>query len=444
MPQRMQELKARGAVVFDAERVRPDGSRLFMSVGAKVVSGEGRGVIQSIVRDLTERRHIEERLRQAQKMEAVGRLAGGIAHDFRNQLTVIHGYAELLRDRPGISEDEAENVREILKASARSSEMTGQLLAFSRNDLLQFKVTDLAALVADIGKSLPRLVGEDVRVSVAAGDETCCANLDPNQFQQAIFNLAVNARHAMPGGGQLSIEVARVDLDEEFAQRQPDTRPGPYVRVSVADTGCGMDAATLERAFEPFFTTKEVGAGTGLGLSMVYGFVKQSGGSVEVDSEPGKGSTFRLYFPRLEACTEGARAQAPKAESPKGRETILVVEDEDLVRRLLVTFLREAGYTALDVADPGSAAPLVKAYHGPIHLMVTDVVMPEINGVELARRIRELRPGIPLLFITGYASRDLSPCGLDEMDGELLAKPFGRDELLQKIRQVLDAQTGAE
>ena len=440
MPARLQELVRSGVLVFDGEQIRKDGATVFVNVSAKVVSRDGQGVVQSFIRDITERKRFEMQLRQSQKMEAIGRLAGGIAHDFRNQLTVIQGYADLLLSGGLVLGEGREMLQEVLKASARSAQLTGQLLAFSRKQMLQPRVTDLAGLIADIAKSLPRLVGEDVRVSVAATGSQCRACLDLNQFQQAIFNLAVNARQAMPKGGALTIETAPAELDDEFVRRHPDTKPGPYVVVSVADTGCGMDAATREHIFEPFFTTKGVGEGTGLGLSMVYGFVKQSGGSIEVASKPGMGSTFRLYFPRVEPEAEPAPPPAAPPAALRGDETLLVIEDEPSVRRLLATFLRDAGYKVLDTGHADEALPLAEKYAGGIDMLVTDVVMPGTSGVDLALRVRQARPGIPVLFISGYGGRDLAQRGMNETRGELLVKPFSRDELMRSVRRMLDAR----
>ena len=403
--------------------------------------GEIVGVIAT-VHDITERKQSEEKLRQAQKMEAVGMLAGGIAHDFRNQLTVIQGYSERLLRKSLVTEDGREAVEEILKASKRSATITGQLLAFSRQEMLRPKTVDLNELISDIAKSLPQMIGEDIRMSIVLSNCPCRAKLDTTQLQQAIFNLAVNARKAMPRGGELVIETSCIETDASFCQRHTEVTPGPYVALSVSDTGCGMDAETLRQIFDPFFTTRDVDEGTGLGLSMVHGFVMQSDGAIEVDSEPGKGSVFRLYFPQIrDAIASVGDTQAPE-DIPRGSETILLVEDEAPIRHMLAIQLREFGYTIIEAGSAVEALPLAEHYDGRIDALITDLVMPGgMYGGELAARVKRARPEIAVMYITGYKGADLTKHGLEGVDEKhLLIKPFDPEAVIRNIREILDSE----
>lgn len=388
--------------------------------------------------DITQRQRLQEQLLQSQKMDAIGKLAGGVAHDFRNQLLVIKWCAERLRSRSLVNDEGLAEVQEILAAAERSSELTGQLLAFSRKDMLQPKVIDVGALILDMGKSLPAMVGEDIRLSVVLGSQPCLANLDPGQFQHAVVNLVVNARDAMPGGGELTIKVDCVDLDAGLTARHLDAQPGRHVLVSVTDVGVGMDEATLAKAFDPFFTTKDVAERTGLGLSMVYGFVKQSGGIIEVQSEPGRGSTFQLYFPCAEVTAKADRAVPAVEESPGGSETVLVVEDEASIRALLVDQLQEFGYTVLQAPNAQDSLSLVQKHSGVIDLVITDIVMPGGNGVEVARHVKRARPGIRMLYVSGYDHKELSRRGIAQGSTPLLAKPFDVAEFARAVRAALD------
>ena len=417
---------------------RGDGSAAQVRVQAFPLfqaDGSSAGFIE-VIEDITEHRKTQQQLQQSQKMEAIGQLAGGIAHDFRNQLTVIRGYGQMLRDGlpPG---DGREMLDEILHAADRSVEITGQLLSFSRRDTLCPKTHDLNDLVAELTKALQRIIGEDLALATQASPTACPATVDATQFQHALMNLATNARDAMPAGGRLTIRTRRTRTDAHFAARHPDVAPGEWVIVEVADTGSGMDAATQARIFEPFFTTKQAGQGTGLGLAMVYGFVRQSGGGVEVESELDAGTTVRLFFPIATAEPAEQTVSLPARKQARGNETILVVEDEPAVRKLLIVTLRQAGYRILESANGQDALHLADRHPGPIDLLITDVIMPGVDGVELSRQLRQRRPAIGVLYVSGYTGKNLAQRGVDGA-ANLLAKPFSRDDLLAAARQVLD------
>ncbi|MCY2931282.1 MAG: PAS domain S-box protein [Planctomycetota bacterium] len=387
--------------------------------------------------DVSERRRAEERYRQVQKMEAIGQLAGGVAHDFRNQLTVIKGYGEMLLRRSLTDGEGRAMIREILKAVERSTATTGQLLAFSRQETLRPKVQSLRDCVADIGSILPHLIGEDIRLMILSNHDACTANVDGHLFQQAILNLAANARDAMPKGGTLTIETGYKDLGGQACRIDPELAEGEYVVVTVSDTGSGMDEATRTRVFDPFFTTKDVGKGTGLGLAMVHGFAKQSGGTVDIQSQPGRGTTVRLYFPRAAAApAEGPAVRGPGA-SRNGGEIVLLVEDEPDVRAVAARLLRDAGYRVRQATGAEEARAMFEPAEGPADVLVTDIVMPGSSGVALAQEFRARRPGLGVLFISGYPGEELSKRGLDEAT-EILTKPFAGKALLEKVRQVLE------
>ena len=390
--------------------------------------------------DITEQKDMETQLRQAQKMEAIGQLAGGVAHDFRNQLTVIQGYASMMLRRSPGKEKSHECLKVILDAVDRASTITNQLLVFSRKESLHMETVDLTESVADMSKLLPQMIGEDIRLLAVSNPEACCANVDPGLFQQAIMNLVVNARHAMPDGGELTIETGCVEMDRKALRGNPDAAPGPYAVVTVSDTGTGMDADMLAKIFDPFFTTKEVGMGTGMGLAMVYGFTVQSEGFIQVDSKLGQGSTFRLYFP-LVRCAETSTKAASTLEPgtlPKGAETLLVVEDEEAVRHLIVSVLRECGYTVLEASNAYEALPLGEHYEGRIDLLVTDVVMPKLNGVEMSERLRNVRPDMAVLFVSGHGDSAVSESILMRPGTEMLTKPMDDMTLARAVRRMLD------
>ena len=401
--------------------------------------GEVIGLI-GISRDITEHNRLEEQLRQSQKMEAVGRLAGGVAHDFNNLLTVIHGCSELLFSQMSADDPGQEMLAEIQKSAERAANLTRQLLAFSRKQVLRPQVVSVTALLTDLLKLLQRLIGEDIEVAFVQGASIALARVDPGQFEQAIINLAVNARDAMPDGGRLTIETRNSTLDLRHLSQDRDVEPGSYVMVSITDTGHGMDETTKSRIFEPFFTTKEPGRGTGLGLAMVYGFVKQSGGHIDVSSEVGRGTTFRLYLPQAQSA-EGVAVQRPRVDRiPRGTETVLLVEDEETVRELVKRVLQSSGYTVLDARDGEEALEVDAAHAGPIHILVTDLVMPRMGGRQLADELARRRPNTRVLFMSGYSDEAMVRHGVSDGSVEFLQKPFTTLDFVRKVREVLDAR----
>jgi len=382
---------------------------------------------------------VEEQLRQAQKMEAVGRLAGGIAHDFNNLLSVIISYTTMLAADAEPSSPVAQDLHEIKKAGERAADLTRQLLAFSRQQVLAPAVLDLNEIISKMDKLLRRVIGEDIELRTLPGILLGKTKADPGQIEQVIMNLVVNARDAMPHGGKLIVETRNVDLDEAYARRNRGVTPGPHVMLSVSDTGVGIDETTRARIFEPFFTTKEQGKGTGLGLSTVFGIVKQSGGNISVESAPGQGTTFRLYFARTnEAPTEATPYSV--ATSFRGNETLLLVEDEDQVRTLVQGILKRHGYRVIEARLPSEALLLSTQYEETIELLVTDVVMPQMNGRQLAERLRSSRPEMDVLYVSGYTDNAINPGGVLEPGIAFLQKPITPLALTRMVRQVLDAR----
>jgi PAS domain S-box-containing protein len=391
--------------------------------------------------DITERRALEQQLRQAQKMEAVGRLAGGIAHDFNNLLMVISGYSEFLLERIGSDPEVRAHAQEIANAAGRATSLTRQLLAFSRKQMLAPKIVDLNSVVTENVKMLTRLIGEDIDLVMVPGTDIGAVKADPGQIEQVIMNLAVNARDAMPHGGKLTIETANVTLDANYARFHAPVKPGDYVMLAISDTGVGMDADTQAHIFEPFYTTKGL-KGTGLGLSTVYGIVKQSEGYIWLYSEAGKGTSFKIYLPRFSATGEALATQpalAAEADQPSpGHETILLVEDEENLRRLARQYLENQGYNVIDAPDGSTAIQISQAHKGPIHLLLTDVIMPGMNGRELANKVSPTRPEMRVLYMSGYTENHIGHNGTLDEGITLLQKPFTLPALKAKVREMLD------
>ncbi len=371
-------------------------------------------------------------------MEAIGRLAGGVAHDFNNLLTIICGYSELMLAHLPASDSGRDLIKEIQKAGDRAASLTRQLLAFSRKQVLEPKVLDVNTVVAEVDKMLRRLIGEDIELVNATRPDLGRALADSGQIEQILLNLALNARDAMPRGGTLTIKTANVELDEHYAHLNPEVRPGPYILLSVSDTGCGMDDATKAHIFEPFFTTKKEGDGTGLGLATVFGIVKQSNGHIAVESAPAHGTTIKVFLPRVDAPAPGKALPDEAAAILCGTETLLLVEDEDAVRALAAHVLRTRGYTVLEACNGAEAMRICFQHTGPIHLLATDVVMPGYSGRELADRLLDLRPETHVLFLSGYTDDAVVRHGVLAAEVAFLQKPFRVDALVRKVREVLD------
>ncbi len=420
--------------------LKKNGDKLHLSFTTSVMNDENENpiVIIGIAVDLTEKKQLEKQLYQAQKMEAIGQLAGGIAHDFNNLLTVIDGYSEHLLVRCNEKKIEHAYVRQIRKASERAGSLTQQLLAFSRRQLMQPKLIHLNDLVREMVTLLKRLIGEDVELSTLLNPDIGYVRADKNQLEQVVMNLALNARDAMTEGGQLSIETKRVMLDQHYKNSHAGVNEGPYVMLAVSDTGVGMDKETQSRIFEPFFTTKEKGKGTGLGLATVYGIIKQSKGHIWVYSEPGRGTSFKIYLPaakgNLKASNDGKKEQVLL----KGDETVLVVEDEFMVRELVVNSLKQYGYSVLEASNGRQALELIKSNENAIQLVITDVVMPEVSGQKLVKALSEQYPDIKAIFMSGYSDHAVTNHGLIEERAFFIQKPFSPATLAQKVRDILD------
>jgi two-component system cell cycle sensor histidine kinase/response regulator CckA len=414
---------------------RGGGTVLVEAAGAPFSLG-GKPAVLVVVRDITDRRRLEEQLRQAQKMEAIGRLAGGIAHDFNNLLTAINGYADLLLQMLHEHDPARREVEAILKAGRRAAGLTQQLLAFSRKQVLEMRVLNPSALLEDLAKMLQRIIGEDIDLVVVPNPQVGNVRVDPAQMEQIIVNLAVNARDAMPQGGRLTIEMANVELDATYAQDHAEVLPGSYVCLAVTDTGAGMPPDILSHLFEPFFTTKE--AGTGLGLATVYGIVKQFEGYIQVYSEVTEGTSFKIYLPRVHEPATALEPSSRPESWPRGTETVLVVEDNDMVRNLAIRILVAQGYNVLEASRGTVALGTVRTYAGAIDLLLTDVVMPEMSGRTLMERIREIRPGLRVLYMSGYTDNVIAHHGVLEPGTPFLPKPFTPQVLAQKVRAVLD------
>jgi PAS domain S-box-containing protein len=428
-----------GAHVEDEVFWRADGTSFPAEYWSHPIRQDGL-IVGSVVTflDVTARKKLEEQYRQGHKMEAIGRLAGGVAHDFNNLLTVINGYSELIIMELRENDPMREPLEQILKAGQRSSSLTSQLLAFSRKQILVVEVVDLNALVADMEKMLTRVIGDDVELRFAADPDLWKVKVDPGQIEQVIMNIVVNARDAMPQGGKLTIETKNVELDEAYTDTHTDIEAGQYVLVAFSDTGCGMDAATKARVFEPFFTTKGPEKGTGLGLATVYGIVKQLRGRVDVYTEPGAGTTFKVYFPRAKDEVRAMRPSSVRAAPKPGVETVLLVEDAEGVRTLARIVLEKHGYKVLEASNGGEALGVCRQHAEPIHILVTDVVMPNMSGRLLAEQLAPLRPGMKVLYLSGYTDDAIVHHGVLSADTPFLQKPFTPADLARKVRETLD------
>ncbi len=432
----------------------------FRDEGVLLEQSEGRGLLmQGVMYDITERKRLEDQLRHSQKLEAVGQLAGGVAHDFNNLLMLIQAHNEHLRDHLAADDPARKDALEIENAVTRAASLTAQLLTFSRKNVLRPKILNLNAVLADVGKMLHRLIGENIEVNIVPASLPARIKADPGQIEQVILNLAVNSRDAMPAGGKLTITAREVELGENDSRNHEGAPAGKYVMLSVSDTGAGMDIETQAHMFEPFFTTKAPGKGTGLGLATVYGVVKQSDGWIWVDSQPGRGTTFQIYLPSVqefvaEALTEDIaprESQAVKESTPrivpvletsaKGTETVLVVEDQDGIRDIVRESLRRNGYKVLIANDGDEALQMAATYPDPIHLLITDLVMPNIGGRELAQRLTPQRPAMKVLFMSGYSEQSALEIQTTSQSATVLQKPFSLDALARNVRRVLDEAT---
>jgi two-component system cell cycle sensor histidine kinase/response regulator CckA len=410
--------------------------RYVEAVRVNQLDEPGLRAVVTLCREITERRRLETRVQQTQRLEAIGRLAGGIAHDFNNILSAIHGFASIVQGELPDRDPMRADVQEILKAVERASTLTRQLLAFGRRQVLQPKVIEVSAYVRDLERMLHRIVGEDVEITLRLDETGVTAKADPSQLEQVLINLVVNARDAMPTGGRLTIETANVMVRPGQSAELP---AGVYAVMTVGDTGVGMSKAVMDHIFEPFFTTKESGQGSGLGLATVFGIVKQSGGHILIDSEPGQGSRFRIYFPSTAERPVRTAVPTPPRLTIGGAETILLVEDEPAVRTFLARALRQQGYQVLDAGNGGEALLISEQHDGQIHLLLTDVIMPRVSGKQLAERLRRARAELRILYMSGYAEEIIAPHGVLEDGTAFIEKPLTAEALGRKIRQVLEA-----
>jgi PAS domain S-box-containing protein len=419
---------------------RKNGTFVEERVTISAIYDESHQIVNyvAVKQDISDLILLEEQLRQSQKMEAIGQLAGGVAHDFNNLLTAINGYSSLALQRLEDDHPIRSYLEEVIKAGDRAANLTRQLLAFGRKQILQPLALNLNDVVADMNKMLRRLIGEDIQLTAKFDPALRKTKADPGQIEQVLVNLVVNARDAMPRGGHLTIETSNFEMDSEYASKHVGVQPGWYVVLKVSDTGTGMEDETKARIFEPFFTTKEKGKGTGLGLSTVYGIVKQSGGNIWVYSEPGKGTSFKVYLPQIEYSSEPEERPVVEVAAVGGSETILLVEDEDVVRGLARKILEAAGYLVLEANGGADAVRLCQEHEGPIHLLLTDVVMPSTSGREVAEQVTLLRPTIRVLFMSGYTDAAIVHHGILDSSVEFIQKPFSPSTLAKKIREVLD------
>ncbi len=439
----LQHLLARDGIVvgFECEVYRKDRTKIWTRENTRAIRDKNGTILyyEGSIEDISEKKLLESQLFLSQKLEGIGRLAGGIAHDFNNLLTAIIGYSVISLGKLHEADPLYYNITEIRKAADRAASLTRQLLAFSRKQILQLRILNLNDIVLDIDKMLHRLMGADIELHSALSTELGNVKADPGQIEQVIMNLAINAGDAMPNGGKLTIETANVYLDKEYANQHIAVIPGHYVLLAVSDTGTGMDAETQSNIFEPFFTTKELGKGTGLGLSTVYGIVKQSGGNIWVYSEVGEGTTFKIYLPRVDEEAEQLRQVISKQEMPKGTETVLIAEDDESVRKLARVVLETSGYKVLEANNGGVALSICEQYKETIHLLLTDVVMPEMSGTELVKRLTKTHPKIRVLYMSGYTDNAIVHRGILKEGMTYIQKPFAPGDLAKKVREILDA-----
>ncbi len=439
----LEELRSASRPAASAWHHRDCGGRLIdVEIAVHEIQYGGRTAALAVVMDITGRRQLEDQLHQAQKMEAVGMLTGGVAHDFNNLLTIITGYSQLILAKAPRDDPSRHSAEQILRAAERAGELTSQLLAFSRRRTAQLKPLDLNAAVASLSTMMKRLIGEDIELRLALGEELGRVMADSGQVEQVLLNLAVNSRDAMPEGGVLTIETVNATVERDPHGRTPALKSGSYVLLMVSDTGCGMDEATRQRIFEPFFTTKSAGAGTGLGLFTVAGIVKRSGGAVDVLSSPGGGTCFQVYLPLVDRKV-AVGPPAPRITAECGAETILLVEDEEMVRALVREALEAKGYRVLEAADPAQARALADACRDKIHLLITDVVMPNASGHDLARALLRRRPDIKVLYISGHSESAIQRRGVKRRHVAFLPKPFTPAALASKVREVLEGDDKA-
>jgi len=437
---KLAEALAQGEARTEARWKRKDGSVITVQLSVRAVRGPAGEIegVEGLVQDVTEQRSLETQFRQAQRLEAVGRLAGGVAHDFNNILTAIGGYSELLLETYGASDPRRADLEEIRAGAVRATRLTRQLLAFSRKQILQPRVLDLNEILRALDRMLRRLIGEDIKLEMALDTHLGAVRADPGQIEQVVLNLAVNARDAMPSGGRLTLETATVDLDPAYVREHPEASSGRHAMLAVSDAGVGMDAETRSHLFEPFFTTKEQGKGTGLGLATVYGIVKQSGGHIWVYSEPGRGTTFKIYLPQVDEAPEDLTLPAPVQPAVGGRETVLLAEDDASVRAVVADVLTQRGYRVLRASDGQTALELARGQPGTIHLLLTDLVMPGMTGRELADALAAERPGLRALYMSGYTDDTVVRHRVLEEGMPYLQKPFTGQALASKVREVLD------
>jgi len=434
----VQMLKGKRSSPYEYQFLTKEGEIKWAMESVTTTSFNGKKSTIGYFMDITERRRLEDQLTRAQKMEAIGILAGGIAHDFNNLLTALMGYGELMKMDLDKKDPHYYYTDEIMKIASRGSNLTQQLLAFSRRQILQPRVISINNLVGNMERLLRRLIGEDIELVTKIDPDLGAVRADKGQIEQIIMNLAINARDAMPNGGKLIIETDDVFLDETYEQRHVEVKPGPYVMLAVSDNGLGMDATIQSHIFEPFFTTKKMGQGTGLGLATVYGIVRQSGGYIWVYSEPGQGTTFKIYLPRVEEPLESDEPKPVIVTDLKGRETVLLVEDDHALREVISRGLKKFGYKILEAANGGEALLICEKQKGPIQLLLTDVVLPQMSGRELADRLRPLREDMKVLYMSGYTENAIVNNGILKENVGFIQKPFKVNALVQKIREIID------